>query len=75
VSREDRDFASTASHDRFDASGPRDNKLFAEELAHFAADDRAELQRPRLISLRPDQPPLETRRAVSSRRQRQRKSC
>jgi lipopolysaccharide export system protein LptC len=46
---------------QFDASGHATNKLFAEELAHYAADDRAELRRPRLVSLRPGQPQLDTR--------------
>jgi lipopolysaccharide export system protein LptC len=62
VSREGPDFViNGVTLTQFDASGRATNKLFAEELAHFAADDRAELRRPRLVSLRPGQPPLETR--------------
>ncbi len=45
----------------FDASGRATNRLFAEKMTHYAADDRAELQRPHYVSLRPDQPQLEAR--------------
>jgi lipopolysaccharide export system protein LptC len=62
VSREGPDFViNGVTLTQFDASGHATNKLFAEELAHYAADDRAELRRPRLVSLRPGQPQLETR--------------
>lgn len=62
VSREGPDFViHGVTLTQFDANGRATNKLIAEELAHYAADDRAELSRPRLVSLRPDQPQLETR--------------
>jgi lipopolysaccharide export system protein LptC len=46
---------------QFDAMGRATNRLFAETMKHYAADDRAELQQPRYVSLRPDQPRLEAR--------------
>ncbi|MGB2815871.1 MAG: LPS export ABC transporter periplasmic protein LptC [Burkholderiaceae bacterium] len=46
---------------QFDPQGRPTNRLFAEKLTHFAVDDRAELERPRYVSLRPDQPQLEAR--------------
>jgi LPS export ABC transporter protein LptC len=62
VSREGADFViNGVTLTQFDASGHATSKLFAEELSHYAADDRAELRRPRLVSLRPGQPQLETR--------------
>lgn len=62
VSREGPDFiVDGVTLTQFDAAGRATNKLFAEKMTHYAADDRAELQRPRYVSLRPDQPQLETR--------------
>jgi lipopolysaccharide export system protein LptC len=62
VSREGPDFVvKGVTLTQFDASGHATNKLFAEELAHYASDDRAELERPRLVSLQPGQPQLESR--------------
>lgn len=62
VSREGPDFVVRGvTLTQFDASGQATNKLFAEELSHFASDDRAELTRPRLVSLQPGQPQLESR--------------
>lgn len=46
---------------QFDASGRATNRLFADQLSHYTVDDRAELQRPRLVSLRTDQPQVEVR--------------
>jgi lipopolysaccharide export system protein LptC len=62
VSREGPDFiVSGLTLTQFDATGRATNRLFAEQLVHFAFDDRAELLQPRLVSLRPDQPQLEAR--------------
>jgi lipopolysaccharide export system protein LptC len=62
VSREGPDFViSGLTLTQFDAAGRATNRLFAEQLSHFAVDDRAELLRPRFVSLRPDQPQLEIR--------------
>ena len=62
VSREGPDFVvNGVALTQFDALGRATNKLFAEKMTHYAADDRAEMQRPRYVSLRPDQPQLEAR--------------
>jgi lipopolysaccharide export system protein LptC len=62
VSREGPDFVvKGVTLTQFDARGHATNKLFAEELAHYASDDRAELTQPRLVSLQPGQPQLESR--------------
>jgi LPS export ABC transporter protein LptC len=62
VSREGPDFiVNGVTLTQFDALGRPTNRLFAEKMTHFALDDRAELQRPRYVSLRPDQPQLEAR--------------
>ncbi len=62
VSREGPDFiVNGVTLTQFDPQGRPTNRLFAEEMRHFAVDDRAELQRPRYVSLRPDQPQLEAR--------------
>ena len=62
VSREGPDFVvNGVTLTQFDAMGRPTNRLFAETMTHFAVDDRAELQRPRYVSLRPDQPQLEAR--------------
>ena len=62
VSKEGPDFVvDGVTLTQFDAMGRPTNKLFAEKMAHYAIDDRAELQRPHYISLRPDQPQLEAR--------------
>jgi LPS export ABC transporter protein LptC len=62
VSREGPDFVvNGVTLTQFDPSGRATNRLFAEKMTHFAADDRAELERPRYVSLRPDQPQLEAR--------------
>jgi LPS export ABC transporter protein LptC len=62
VSREGPDFiVNGVPLTQFDALGRPTNRLFAERMTHFALDDRAELQRPRYVSLRPDQPQLEAR--------------
>jgi lipopolysaccharide export system protein LptC len=60
VSREGPDFVVHGiTLTQFDAAGRATNRLFAEKMTHYAVDDRAELQRPRYVSLRPDQPQLE----------------
>jgi len=62
VSREGPDFVvKGVSLTQFDAMGRATNRMFAESMTHHAADDRAELQQPRYVSLRPDQPRLEAR--------------
>lgn len=62
VSREGPDFiVSGLTLTQFDATGRATNRLFAEQMVHFAFDDRAELLQPRLVSLRPDQPQLDAR--------------
>lgn len=62
VSKEGPDFVVTGvTLTQFDAAGRATNRLFAETMTHYAIDDRAELQRPRYVSLRPDQPQLEAR--------------
>lgn len=62
VSREGPDFVvDGVTLTEFDAAGRATNRLFAEKMAHYAADDHAEVQRPRYVSLRPDQPQLEAR--------------
>ncbi|MGZ8253648.1 MAG: LPS export ABC transporter periplasmic protein LptC [Burkholderiaceae bacterium] len=62
VSREGADFiVNGVTLTQFDPLGRPTNRLFAEKMTHFAADDRAELMRPRYVSLRPDQPQLEAR--------------
>jgi lipopolysaccharide export system protein LptC len=62
VSREGPDFVVNGmTLTQFDAQGRATNRLFAETMTHFAFDDHAELQRPRFVSLRPDQPQLEAR--------------
>lgn len=60
VSKEGPDFvANGVTLTQFDAEGRATSRLFAETMTHYAIDDRAELQRPRYVSLRPDQPQLE----------------
>jgi lipopolysaccharide export system protein LptC len=62
VSKEGPDFVvNGVTLTQFDAEGRATNRLFAETMSHYAVDDRAELQRPRYVSLRPDQPQLEAR--------------
>jgi lipopolysaccharide export system protein LptC len=46
---------------QFDTEGRAKNKLFAERMLHFGETDDVELLRPRLLSLRPDQPQVEVR--------------
>lgn len=46
---------------QFDNEGRAKNKLFAERMLHFGETDDVELLRPRLLSLRPDQPQVEVR--------------
>jgi LPS export ABC transporter protein LptC len=62
VSREGPDFiVNGVTLTQFDALGRATNRLFADKLTHYAVDDRAELEQPRYVSLRPDQPQLEAR--------------
>lgn len=46
---------------QFDPQGRARHKLYAETLQHFADDDSIELTAPRLVALRPSQPPVEVR--------------
>jgi lipopolysaccharide export system protein LptC len=50
-----------ATMTQFDAQGRATNKLIAERILHFPADDRVEAVRPRLITVREDQPQVEVR--------------
>lgn len=62
VSREGPDFiVNGVTLTQFDQTGRATNRLHANQLTHFAADDRAELTQPRLVSLRPGQPQVEAR--------------
>jgi lipopolysaccharide export system protein LptC len=62
VSREGPDFIGEGvTLTQFDAAGRATNRLFADRLTHYAADDRAELLLPHYVSLRPDQPQLDAR--------------
>jgi lipopolysaccharide export system protein LptC len=44
---------------QFDSVGRAKFKLFADRMTHYAATDNVDLVRPRLVSLRPDQPRVE----------------
>jgi lipopolysaccharide export system protein LptC len=46
---------------QFDDQGRARNKLFGEQLRHFAQNDDIEITAPLLVSLRPDQPRVEAR--------------
>jgi lipopolysaccharide export system protein LptC len=60
VSREGPDFVvHGVTLTEFDAAGHATNRLYAESMRHYAVDDHAEVQRPRYVSLREDQPQLE----------------
>lgn len=62
VSREGPDFfANGVTLTQFDDNGRATQRLRAEQLTHFAVDDRSELVNTRLVSLRPGQPRLEAR--------------
>ncbi|MBA2548182.1 MAG: LPS export ABC transporter periplasmic protein LptC [Burkholderiaceae bacterium] len=62
VSREGPDFVvNGVTLTQFDDTGRAVNRLHANQLTHFAADDRSELVQPRMISLRPNQPQVEAR--------------
>ncbi|MEP6607132.1 MAG: LPS export ABC transporter periplasmic protein LptC [Burkholderiaceae bacterium] len=62
VSREGPDFVvNGATLTEFDATGRATNRLHANRLSHFAADDHSELVQPRLVSLRLNQPLVEAR--------------
>lgn len=62
VSREGPDFVVDAvTMTQFDTDGRAKHKLFAETLSHYPTDDRVEVTRPRLVSLRADEPQLEAR--------------
>jgi lipopolysaccharide export system protein LptC len=62
VSREGPDIVvDGASLTQFDAQGRATSKLLGERITHFPNDDRVEVVRPRMISLRGDQPQLDAR--------------
>ena len=62
VSREGPDFVvDGVTLTQFDSAGRATNRLFADRMTHYATDDRAELQHPHYVSLRPDQPQLDAR--------------
>jgi lipopolysaccharide export system protein LptC len=62
VSREGPDVVvDGAALTQFDAEGRATNKLMGERVTHFPSDDRVEVARPRLISLRADQPQIDAK--------------
>jgi lipopolysaccharide export system protein LptC len=50
-----------ASMTQFDPKGRATNKLIAERILHFPSDDRVEAIRPRMITLREDQPQVDVK--------------
>jgi lipopolysaccharide export system protein LptC len=62
VSREGPDVVvDGATLTQFDAQGRATNKLIGDRVTHYPSDDRLEVIRPRMISLRADQPQLDAR--------------
>ncbi|HSQ10323.1 MAG TPA: LPS export ABC transporter periplasmic protein LptC [Burkholderiaceae bacterium] len=62
VSREEPDVVvDGATLTQFDAQGRATNKLIGDRVMHYPSDDRVEVIRPRMISLRADQPQLDAR--------------
>ena len=62
VSREGPDVVvDGATLTQFDAQGRATNKLIGDRVTHYPSDDRVEVIRPRMISLRADQPQLDAR--------------
>jgi lipopolysaccharide export system protein LptC len=62
VSREGPDVVvDGATLTQFDAQGRATNKLIGDRVMHYPSDDRVEVIRPRMISLRADQPQLDAR--------------
>jgi lipopolysaccharide export system protein LptC len=62
VSREGPDIVvEGATMTQFDAQGRATNRLIGERVTHFPSDDRIEILRPHLVSLRSDQPQLDAR--------------
>ncbi len=51
--------ADTVTLTQFDPQGHAKYKLFADRMTHFSASDDVDLTRPRLVSLRPDEPRVE----------------
>ena len=46
---------------QFDAQGRAVNRLIGERITHYPSDDRAEVIRPRMVSLRADQPQIDAK--------------
>ncbi len=46
---------------QFDAQGRAINRLIGERITHYPSDDRAEVIRPRMVSLRADQPQIDAK--------------
>ena len=62
VSREGPDVVvDGAAMTQFDAEGRATSKLVGDRVTHYPSDDRVEVIRPRLISLRADQPQLDAK--------------
>lgn len=62
VSREGPDVVvDGAALTQFDAQGRATSKLMGDRVTHYPSDDRIEVARPRLISLRADQPQLDAK--------------
>ncbi len=69
VSREGPDVVvDGATLTQFDAQGRATNKLIGDRVTHYPSDDRVEVIRPRMISLRADQPQLDARANHRARR-------
>src|SRR4249920_2059295 len=62
VSREGPDVVvDGAALTQFDAEGRAINRLIGERITHYPSDDRAEVIRPRMVSLRADQPQIDAK--------------
>jgi lipopolysaccharide export system protein LptC len=62
VSREGPDVVvDGATLTQFDAQGRATNKLIGDRVMHYPSDDRVEVIRPRMVSLRADQPQMDAR--------------
>ncbi|HTN47909.1 MAG TPA: LPS export ABC transporter periplasmic protein LptC [Burkholderiaceae bacterium] len=62
VSREGPDVVvDGAALTQFDAQGRATNRLIGERITHFPSDDRVEVIRPRMVSLRADQPQVDAK--------------
>jgi lipopolysaccharide export system protein LptC len=58
-------FAQNIALTGFDAAGRPRYRLFADRMTHFANTDDVDLERPRLLSIRPDQPQVQATARVA----------